>query len=117
LAEQRREASKSVNSGTSQALPQTEKLEKNQPTPLYFDPLVLHSSIVNSKKQLLTAEHDYVSTLKKLKKLQQNPHVENKLSGNIWYLDQLITKEKQIQMEQIQSQKQIDRLQTKAIML
>jgi hypothetical protein len=70
LAEQRREASKSVNSGTSQALPQTEKLEKNQPSPLYFDPLVLHSSIVNSKKQLQNAEHDYVSTLKKLKKLQ-----------------------------------------------
>ena len=74
VTEQRREASKSANSGMSlnhnQALSQTEKLEKNQPSPLYFDPLVLHSSIVNSKKQLQNAEHDYVSTLKKLKKLQ-----------------------------------------------
>lgn len=80
-----------------------------------MDPIVLHSQLLNSQKQLGNVERDYVSTLKKFKKVQRHPHMENQLSGNIWYLDQLIAKEKQIQLEQIQNHKQIDRLQNKAI--
>ena len=85
------------------------------PSKYFMDPVVLHSQLLNSQKQLKNVERDYVSTLKKFKKVQKNPHMENELSGNIWHLDQLIAKEKQIQLEQIQSHKQIDRLQNKAI--
>ena len=56
---------------------------------------ILTNQITNSKKQLSNVEHDYIQTLKKIKKYQTNPHIENELNGNIWLLDQQIQKEKQ----------------------
>lgn len=93
----------------------TEPIEQQQEVPLPFDDNMIYLMLSNSKKQLQYVEHDYNVTFKKYNKLVSNPQIENQLTGSIWYLDMMIEKEKQTQVEYIQNQRQIDRLQTKAI--
>lgn len=44
---------------------------------LFLDADIMHLSLVNSRKQLENFEHEYVTVLKKFKKLTKKPNTEN----------------------------------------
>ena len=69
----------------------------------------------NQKKHLENIEKDYVATLKQFRRLEKNPSLEQQLMSRNQDLQEAIEHEKQTQIEQVQSHKQMDRKTNKLI--